>query len=386
MAEVRIYKKPHPTDPLQRVLLTRAAVPVYTNDFYEIGEFSMTIPAQELMGYDIDIDDIVRIDNGAFEGVIDDIQMDSDVNGDIAKISGRDLRAILAQRDIVPTNYTSVDGTAGYDTRNGASETIIKGLVLDNVASPTQEGRAVANLTIAPDMGRGVQDDKYMARFNVLTDVLTDIGKDAKLGYTMQTVRKEGEPLGFLFECRVGLDRTSGQSVNSRAIFEIERGNVVAMSYHKSRRNYYNAFYTTRSGARFADEALTLLYTREGEEMPTGIDRREKWLNISVSSDVPAGEEYNELKRQAQLEMANFKETLSFTAKVNNNSDLRYMRDYREGDTVTVMRKDWGVTLTAQITRVQVSESAGSSGIVVTFGSDMPNVFKRIGTAMKELK
>lgn len=381
--EVRIYKRPYAGIPAHLEMITRRASVSYTIDAYEPGPFMLDIPTPELFGYDVAIGDIVQIDGGEYAGIIQSMRFSASKEGDRATIEGLDLRELLRRRNIVPSDYTSTDGTAGYDARTGPSETIIKGYIRDNLKAPVQAGRPAAGdcLTIGPDLGRGVADDKYMSRFEVLGEVVTTIARDAELCTRMDLVEAEGQPLGFLFDCYQGVDRRDSQQDNSYAIFEIERGNVVSMEYADSADSYFNAFYTTRGGARFADEALTMLYMRDGEPSPDWYDRREKWLNIGVSKDVPAGEEYNELKRLAQQQMKNWGRVRSFTAKVN--SALRFGSDYNVGDKVTVLRRGWGVELDAQITRVQISDSGG---IVVTFGQDVPNIFKRIGLALKELK
>lgn len=381
--EVRIYKRPYAGVPAHLEMITRRATVSYTIDAYEPGAFSLDIPTPELFGYDIQEGDIVQIDGGDYTGIIMAMRFSASKDGDRATITGLDLRELLRRRNIVPSDYTSTDGTAGYDARTGPSETIIKGYIRDNLKAPVQPGRPAAGdlLIIAPDLGRGIADDKYMSRFEVLGEVATTIARDAELCTRMDLTEAEGEPLGFLFDCYQGVDRRDSQQANSYAIFEIERGNVVSMEFTDSAESYYNAFYTTRGGARFADEALTMLYLREDEPAPDWYDRREKWLNISVSKDVPAGDEYAELKRLAQQQMKNWGRVRSFTAKVN--SALRFGADYNVGDKVSVVRRGWGVELDAQITRATISDQ---QGIVLTFGQDVPNVFKRIGLALKELK
>lgn len=382
MAEVRIYKRPYPGVPAHLEMITRSAVVSYTIDAYEPGDFTLDISTPKLKGYDIALGDVVEVDDGKFTGIIKAMRFNASHEGDRCLISGGDLRELLRNRNIVPQDYISTDGTAGYDARDGASETIIKGYVRDNLQFPPQPGRPpLPFLTIAPDRLRGLAQDKYMSRFETLGEVITTIARDAELCTRMDLIQTDGKPLGLVFDCYQGVDRRDSQQDNSYAIFEIERGNVVSMEFTNSAENYYNAFYTTRGSARFADEALTMLYTREDEPVPDGWERREKWLNITVSKDVPAGEEYTELQRLAQQQMKNWGNVRTFTAKVN--SALRFGSDYNVGDKVTVIRRGWGVELDAQITRVQISDR---NGIVVTFGHDVPTIFKQIGLALKELK
>lgn len=387
MAEVRILAKPHPTNAATVKMITRKAVATRTFAMYEPGAFSIEIPSQELRGTDVDNGDIVLINGLEYAGIIKNMRFTSGKSGDTTVLAGQDLRELLTRRRVVPTNYTTNDGTAGYDARTGTSEAIIKGLVRDNISAPPQASRpAISNFTIAPDIGRGVADDKYMSRFEKISDALTAIGTDASLGFNIAPALNNGQPFGFVFDCFTGIDRTYGQTDNAPALFEVERGNVTSMEYTDSIDGYANVFYTTRSGARFADEALTLVYYRDGEDEPSGYDRIENWLNVNVSSNVPAGDEYNELKRLAEIQMKQWERIKTFTAKVNS-LNIKFGRDYAVGDIVTVRRNGWGAMLNAQITKVTVAEKRGAApDIVVTFGHEKPDIFKRIGAVLKEMR
>lgn len=383
MIDIRIFRKPS-TVPVDRLLITYKAKEIrYTRRFYERGEFSLLIPTRELQGAQIDCDDIVQL-GGDFCGIIDEAPARADGSGDFTTLSGYDLGSLLDWRETVPINYTSTDGTAGYDARTGASETIIKGFVAANLSNPPQAKRRVPNFTIATDQGRGIANDKYMSRFESLHDVVSKIAKDAKLGWRVNPVISDGQPFGYLFDCFLGLDRTADQTENPPAIFEIERGSVMSIEYGNSTRSYKNAFYTTKSGSTFASDALTLLYWRDAQDEPQGFDRREKWLNVSVGN-VPVGQEYSEMRRQALLQTKNYERVRSLTANVNN-SKLVYGVDYNLGNIVTIRHKGWGVTLHAQITEITCEYAGDAFNIYATFGDKAPNALRLINNTMKELR
>ena len=382
--EIRFFKKPHPTDPVEIVLITQLTEGVrIVEKHYEPGNFSIAMPYGALRGKTIETGDIALFDRGAFCGVVDDIVPSAGGNGERITISGYCLKGLLMQRLIVPTDYTSADGTAGYDARMGSSETIMKGFVSANLANPPQALRKVPNFTIASDIGRGIADDKYMARLEALSDVVGKIGADAKLGWNVYPVIAEGQPFGFVLDCVEGLDRTYGQTERPPAIFSIERRNVTDMEYRDSVQGYYNAFYTTRAGARFADEALTLLYWRDEEGQPTGYDRRERALSVSMAN-VPEGEEYAEMRRQALVQAKQYERIRTFKADISQ-SRMRYGIDFALGDMVTAMRPSWGITMDAQITEVTQEWGDNGYSIKATFGTDVPNIIKRLQNSIKEL-
>jgi hypothetical protein len=342
----------------------------------------MELPVSSLRGIQISSKSAILVD-GVFSGIIDEAKYTITNAGEALELAGYDLKGLLKQRQIVPTDYTSTDGTAGYDARTGPSETIMKGFIDANLASPPQSARVLQNFFIATDQARGITDDKYMARLDILSDVVSKIAEDAQLGWRVSPVIEEGNPFGYIFDCVDGLDRTAGQTYRPPAIFSIERRNVTSMEYVDSLQGYFNAFYTTRAGAKFEDEALTLLYWRDGEEQPTGIDRFEKSLTVSMSN-VPVGEEYTEMRRQALIQARQYERLISFTAEISQ-SRMQYGIDFALGDMVTVRRPQWGVTMDTRIISITREWNSSGYSVKATFGTSVPNIIKRLQRSIKEL-
>lgn len=342
----------------------------YNIDLYNVSEFDFEIPINARYAADIQENDFINI-NTEFWGRIEKIEQ-KPTEGKII-VSGLDLKSLLTQRQIVPIDYTSTNGTAGYMTVTGSTEYCIKYLWENNAQNPPQTGRAYPNMAILPNQNRGTAEDKYMARFEVLDEATAKLCKDSKIGYIVWI---DLENNWLCFEVYKGIDRTLGQNVNSRAVFEVDRHNIANLEYSKDLTNFKNAFYTTKDGADFEDEALTLLYYRNDIEA-TGFDRRE--THISLSVDVAEGSEYTEMKRLAEIEMKEYDIEEGFNCELSPRSG--YNEKWNVGDFATVRHKDSGLLVDTQITGVTVTAGENEINYIAKFGEQKPKfvaVNKRI--------
>lgn len=315
---------------------------------------------------------LVLID-GAFWGVLDDLDLSAASDGETLTLSGRQLKGLTADRITIPPACSEVAGAQGYDAVTGTTEALMKHFVAANLDNPLQPGRRLFGLELAPDLGRGLPDDRYMSRHEILSDVLAALGEAAGLGYDLTPDLTRHR---FVFDVVQGEDHTAGQSDRKRVIFEIPRKTALSQRYQKNTSDSRNLFYATMSGAEFADEALTVSYIREGEEEPVGIRRREKHLEISADTPI-AGEEYHELRRLALVQAEAFRSAEAFTCELAPGPYV-YRRDFRVGDRVTIQNKDWGITMDAPLTEIQTAYTGSGIAYTATFGSAPLNVFGRL--------
>lgn len=315
---------------------------------------------------------LVLID-GAFWGIIDGVSFRAVSDGDVLTVEGRQLKGLTMDRITIPPDFTTVTGAQGYDTVAGPTETCMKHFVAGNMYNPAQPARIVYALQIAADQGRGTQEDKYMSRHDVLADVLAALGETSGLGYDIVPDLSAHK---LVFDVDGGMDHTAGQSDRKRVIFDVRRKTALSQQYDHSLADSRNLFYTTMSGAEFADEALTVTYVREGEGEPVGIRRREKHLEVSVDTPT-AGDEYNELRRLALIQAERYKPAECFTVEVGRGP-YTYREDYRVGDLVTVRNRDWGAAMDARLTEMETRYTGGGITHTATFGTAPLTVFGRL--------
>lgn len=363
----------------ERIGITQAAAGIsFTSRLAAPGAFSFELPLGARYADKVRRGVLVLIDR-AFWGIVDGVAWGWTQNGAALSVSGRDLKGLTMDRITLPPTSSTETGTQGYDTVTGTTEHCMKHYVDANMVRAIQAPRNYPGLLIALDGGRGTREDKYMSRHDQLSTVLQALGEAAGLGYDIAPDLDNG---AYLFDVVQGVDRSGVQSARPRVIFDIALQTAQSQTYTDSGRDARNVFYATRSGAEFEDEALTMMYVRDGEEEAGGLFRREQ--HLSLSADTPeAGKEYEELRRVALIEAENYKSAESFECVIREGR-YQYGRDYALGDTVTVRNREYGVEQHAMLTAI--TTDYGGEGITrtATFGKAPLNVFGRLRRQIRQ--
>ncbi len=372
---IAIYNPLTGTGGAERIGIITRAEAEYTEHINTAGNFRISMPLAAPHADKLCKNRIICFDDG-FCGIIESISLSQNRPQSRIEAEGKCLKGLLERRVTVPPAQENIENTLGYDAVKGSSETCIKHYWNVNCVNPSVDVRKIPGFEIAKDQGRGVTEDKYLSRFETVSDVTQKIAQDTELAVIAAFDSSGGK---YMFDVYAGENRTADQNENPRIIFEIERKSIISMSYSDSDENLKNVFYVTKSGAEFEDEALTMTYYRDDAEV-SGFFRREVHLNLSADTPV-AGEEYQELKRVAQIEMTNYESAESITAEVNQK--YQYKRDYQIGDYVTIRNREWNITRNMQITAVQKSMSAGKTNYTLTFGTPPAKVLDKIKRDIK---
>lgn len=380
--DIRIYDLPELGTSTFRAIgrVTEAPVTDVVERLWIPGAFTIEVPTGARHGSKLTQGRAVWIEQGLW-GIIDDVCLRHDSSGAVRVVSGRQLKGLTLDRITIPPASTAVTGAQGYDTATGTTETVMKHFVLGNMLNGAQPARMICGLEVADDLGRGLPDDKYMSRHDVLADVLAALGEAAGLGYDIVPDLALHK---LVFDVVTGEDHTARQSERPRVVFSIRRRSALSQEYVMSTGDSRNVFYATLSGSEFVDETLTATYIRDGEEEPIGLRRREKHLSISADTPTP-GEEYSELRRKALIEAESFCPAESFTCEIAPGP-VEYRRDYQLGDLVSVINEEWGVEMHTRITEMRTSYTASGVTYTATFGTAPLNVFGRLRRQMEKGK
>lgn len=297
----------------------------WTRRYTRAGSFELHAPNNVLFV----TENIIR--NGDEAAVIESVKItNSPTKGEVAEVRGRFLLSYLDRRILW--------GLHTYTTTT--AEDVMRGLVTSNLRS----------LPVTVHASKGYTGNiDYQCSYGGLQDEVEAIAEMSELGVK----------IGFdrVFEVYQGLDRTSTQSVNSRAIFSQQFENVLSSEY------YYNA-QKLKNVAAVAGQG-------EGEDRvvvtvgtATALDRREAYIDARDIGDGTTGAPIDVPTQQAQLairgaqKLADLKATESFNVDVDPYGNLLYRTDYDLGDVVTVI--DMGLTADARITEVkEIYEGAG---------------------------
>lgn len=271
-------------------------------------------------------------------------------------LSGTDLNGFLDLR-ITVFGETQVAGADGYDVVKGTTGECVNHYINNNAVSPTDSNRKIPRLVIG-QTAQGKTEDNYMARLQVLTEVVGNLCQNATIGYEITADISNNQ---FVFNTLVGTDRSIEQTTNTAVIFSQARNNLFSATYERGNEDLLNAIYATG-----ADVTQTVY---RDSSVPVGILRRETAIDVSVET-VADIEDY-------ALNATN--------GNISNNSyelDIRGIEDYgtkyKLGDYVTVKDTVSSQKWTAQIVQVTTRIADGEYKISLTLGDAKTKLLNKI--------
>ena len=208
-----------------------------------------------------------------------------------------------------------------------------------------------------------------MVRYMPVIDVVRDVCMTQKLGFKIDMDVSTGN---MYFDVIQGIDRTAFQDERPRVIFDVDFGTAKSSDYVEDLSNYKNLFYTSKTGAENEQTTTTLTLWRKDETEPTGLERFESTLNVTVDNE--AVDIIGEMQNIAYKEMTNFEREVNFKIALNGN--LVYNKDYKLGDFVTI--QDRGMSIIENVQLIEVTHQWSRNGytLVGTFGKPLRNRFE----------
>lgn len=332
-----------------------------TFNFYSKGSFELHLPLSCEYLEDFKINNIICSDGKA--GIIRYIQP----GAEYVKICGYDLKFFLKARLVIPpfVYLEEPDPIHSYDRIKGTGEYVMKYYVNKHIVSPYDEERKISNVRVAENLGRGLSNMAWQAKFETVEDTLVSISEYTKLGYdiTFEPAKKE-----FAFDVYEGVDKTRGQSVNSPVIFGLKNKTLSSSEYTNDCLDAINCVYVGGGG----EEEEQYVQKMKSDNYDNDVLRVEQYTDCS-SDDVDEIDDAG----LAFLEENKNKETIEGVV----NSKYKYKEDWDLGDYVTLRIDTLGQTLFLDKQIVSVTETyEHSSGTTVSavFGTVKDNIIKRL--------
>ena len=245
---------------------------------------------------------------------------------------------------------------------SGTTAQCVKHYLDANAISPATSARSLPLMWDTASVS-GLASDSYMARLEYLSEVVKKLCDGADIGYDVT-----GDLSGGVFKFRLlqGTDRSFSQSVNPRVIFCPAWGNVRRMEFSHSVDELLNVIYAVDT-----NDHTSVVY--RGENVPSGVQRRECTVNAGVSSTDPATAGY--FDKYAIAQAADNVESHSYTIEPSVSG---YGTDYSLGDIVTVLEPATNNKYNATITEVTKAYSQGKRDITITLGDQKQKPLQRI--------
>lgn len=237
------------------------------------------------------------------------------------EIDGVDDSFVLGTHLAYPDPSTA-DVTAqasDYDTRTDVAETVMKGLVEDNIGPSAPTARKIPALTIDADLGRG-QTVTAKARFDKLGELLTNIASTSGLGFTID---QDGDALVF------------------RVYEPTDRSATVRMDVDNARLTKSEYSYTVPAATRVIVAGQGTGVDRTFVEVTTtdSTDAETEWgQRIEVFKDQRNTNDTTELEQAGAEVLADGGFTLkAVSVSPSDDQTMRYGEDWGLGDRVTVV-------------------------------------------------
>ena len=288
-------------------------------------------------------------------GIIEHLEL-SQTEKEIITASGRFATSFLSRRIVWQTEKLS-----------GDLSSCVEQLLNNNLISPTDTVRKIDSITFSsPNLSVPVSTQ---ISYRNLMDAVTELCGASEVG-----VKTVFTPASRIFAV------TLYKGAASQAVFSKEYENLTEQSYTESATDYAN---TALIGGEGEGTGRTFAAITSG----SGENRREIFVDAKDLQAADFGIGYTDaLIFRGQSKLSEQAIRYSFDTSVNPHGNLTYKTDFDLGQTVQVISKAWGVSMTTRITEVEETYDADGLSISVVFGRSELTIAQKIRSDMSEVK
>jgi len=288
-------------------------------------------------------------------GIIEHLEM-SQTEQEIITATGRFATSLLSRRIVWGTEKLSGDISA-----------CVEQLLENNLINPTDAARQITGISFSsPSLGVPISTQ---ISFRNLMDTVTELCNTSGIG--IKTVLN---PATGIFTV------TMYNGADSQAVFSKEYENLTEQIYTESAADYANTALIGGEGEG-ADRTFVAITSGSGET------RREVFVDAKDLRAEDFGADYTgALTFRGQSKLSEQAIRYSFDTSVNPHGNLTYKIDFDLGQTVKVISKAWGVSMTTRITEVEETYDAVGQSISVVFGKAELTIAQKIRSDISEVK
>jgi len=288
-------------------------------------------------------------------GIIEHLEL-SQTEQEIITASGRFATSFLSRRIVW-----------GMEKLSGDLSVCALQLINNNLISPTDTARQITGISFSsPNLGIPVSTQ---ISYRNLMDAVTGLCISSDIG-----IKTVFTPATGIFTVKLY------NGANSQAVFSKEYENLTEQIYTESAADYAN---TALIGGEGEGANRTFVAITSG----SGETRREIFVDAKDLRAEDFGTDYIEtLTFRGQSKLNEQAIRFSFDTSVNPHGNLTYKIDFDLGNTVKVISKAWGVSMTTRITEVEETYDADGQTISVVFGKAEITIAQKIRSDMSEVK
>lgn len=288
-------------------------------------------------------------------GIIEHLEM-AQAEKEIITASGRFSTSFLSRRIVWQTEKLS-----------GDLSDCVEQLINHNLISPSDTARKIDDIAFSsPNLGVPVSTQ---ISYRNLMDTVTELCGASDIG-----IKTVFTPAARIFTVALY------KGADSQAVFSKEYENLTEQSYTESAADYAN---TALIGGEGEGESRTFVAITSG----SGESRREIFVDAKDLQEADFGTGYTDaLIFRGQSKLSEQGIRYSFDTSVNPHGNLTYKIDFDLGQTVQVISKAWGVSMTTRITEIEETYDADGQNISVVFGKADLTIAQKIRSDMSEVK
>lgn len=354
----------------------------FKRSWQSYGEFELHI-----VGYNnnLQISNYIMLDNNVDKvGIIKSINPISDTKGQKTVVKGYHLNGIMTQRIVLPYNDSANHGyfcvpkqVAGGSTESVSAETIIKTFIRGCFPYSIADPRSIG-LYMPDSKNRGIYT-VWLSRYEQLDEVLQKICEYADIGYKVYLDLENNRLACDIVE---GVDRSSGQTQNSRVIMSQDFESVNSLNWLIDTTKKKNVVY---AGGVGEDENRLVLAVTNEKEIPKGLNRTEVFSDCGTL-EIAETDEGISLEEEAKHKLLDYKFQESMTAESNLSGSFIYGKDFDLGDLVTVADRTINKMEDKRITEIEECYEAKSISINLTFGTAQEHLNRVIKSFLPTIK
>lgn len=288
-------------------------------------------------------------------GIIEHLEL-SQTEQEIITASGRFVTSFLARRIVWQTEKLS-----------GDISICVEQLINNNLINPSDAARKISGISfLSPNLNVPISTQ---VSYRNLMDVITELCEVSEVGIKTVFTPSTGILTVMLY---MGLE--------SQAVFSKEYENLTEQIYTISAVDYANTALVGGEGEG-ADRTFVAIASGSGEE------RHEIFIDAKDLRKDDFGADYiDTLIFRGQSKLNEQAIRYSFDTSVNPHGNLSYKTDYDLGQTVKVISKAWGVSMTTRITEIVETYDANGQSVSVVFGKAELTISQKIRSDMSQVK
>ena len=274
-------------------------------------------------------------------------------------IQGRNLLSLLDRRVV----------TWLWDLKENIVSATNK-IISQEIISSTDEERNISNLIVNSDEINIMSWFANTQLYSNLLDTVSNFLNSYDLGITILLNLEKKQ---FEIKLMQGVDRTLKQNSVEPVIFSNSLNNVMSQEFIHSTKDYVNVCYVSGEiGTKNISELVIASVNSS-----SGIGRYETSVNCS-QQNLTEKNYQNSFENYGQIYIKNKDLKKCFTAEFNLESDYKFNTNFKIGDTISAISREWDINEELQIT--QVTESWSNAGYKLSFelGQNLPTLAKQM--------